>query len=117
MTVKEQKGFREVLLERKTQILSNFDDAMKEMREIRGMELSDDADHASVAADIDRDNAIIRKQKEELNDIEFALGKIEKGTFGICEMCEDEINIERLKVKNFARYCITCREINEKETK
>jgi len=116
VTTKEQKAFKEVLLERKSQILSNFDGAMKEMREIRSMELNDDADHASVAADMDRDNAIIQKQKEELNDIEFALGKIEKGTFGICEMCEDEINIERLKVKNFARYCIACREINEKET-
>ena len=116
MTLKEQQSFEEVLLDRKKQILSNFNDAMKEMKEIRGMELNDEADHASVAADIDRDNAIIKKQKEELNDIEFALGKIERGTYGICEMCEDEINIERLKVKNFARYCISCREINEKES-
>ena len=32
-------------------------------------------------------------------------------------MCEDEIDIERLKVKPNAKYCITCREIIEKNNK
>jgi DnaK suppressor protein len=45
------------------------------------------------------------------------LGKIHNNVYGTCEMCEEEINIERLKVKNFARYCITCREVVEKEQK
>ena len=45
------------------------------------------------------------------------LGKIKRGTFGICEMCEEPIGFPRLEVKNFARFCITCREITEKEQK
>ena len=32
-------------------------------------------------------------------------------------MCEDEISIDRLKAKPQARYCITCREIIEKQKK
>ena len=43
------------------------------------------------------------------------MGKIKAGTYGICEMCEEPIGKERLLVKNFARYCISCREINERE--
>lgn len=117
MTKKELENFQQVLLSRRNQIVSNFDDAARELKEISNMELNDEADYASVAANMDIDSAIIKKQEAELNDIELALGKIERGTFGICEMCEDNINIERLKVKNFARYCISCREINEKETR
>ena len=30
-------------------------------------------------------------------------------------MCEEPINPERLKIKPFAKYCIDCREIIEKE--
>ncbi len=61
------------------------------------------------------ENAISKQQSEELAEIELALDKIENNLYGICEMCEDEINIERLKVKTFARYCITCREVVEKK--
>jgi len=32
-------------------------------------------------------------------------------------MCEEPIGLARLEVKNFARFCITCREISEKEAK
>jgi DnaK suppressor protein len=30
-------------------------------------------------------------------------------------MCEEDIGLPRLQVKNFARFCIACREITEKE--
>ena len=30
-------------------------------------------------------------------------------------MCEEKIQEERLKIKPFAKYCIMCREIIEKE--
>jgi DnaK suppressor protein len=30
-------------------------------------------------------------------------------------MCEEEINPARLEIKPFAKYCIDCREIVEKE--
>jgi DnaK suppressor protein len=55
------------------------------------------------------------QQRKELNEIELALDKIKQGTYGICEMCEEPIGKARLEVKNFARFCITCREITEKE--
>ncbi|RUM74071.1 MAG: molecular chaperone DnaK suppressor DksA, partial [Sulfurovum sp.] len=41
--------------------------------------------------------------------------KIKNGIYGICEMCEEPIGKARLEVKNFARFCIACREISEKE--
>jgi len=82
---------------------------------MRALDLNDEADYAAVAVETDIDAAIMEQQRKELIEIELALDKIREGSYGICEMCEDDINIERLNVKNFARYCITCREITEKE--
>ncbi len=39
--------------------------------------------------DSGRDYQIYVNQKRELEEINDALKKIEEGTFGICEMCED----------------------------
>jgi DnaK suppressor protein len=60
------------------------------------------------------DNAIGSQQQVELMEIETALAKINNGQYGICEMCEEEIGFQRLKVKPHAKYCIDCREIAEK---
>ena len=50
-------------------------------------------------------------------EIDEALEKIANKTYGICDMCEEEIGIPRLKVKPHAKYCIACREIIEKTAK
>jgi len=107
--------FKQELLARKAQIEKNLQGTFTEMSEMRALDLNDEADHASVAVETDIDAAIMEQQRQELTEIELALDKIREGSYGICEMCEDEISNERLQVKNFARYCITCREITEKE--
>jgi len=49
----------------------------------------------------DRESRLIRK-------IKTALTKIEDGTFGICESCDEEIGVERLKARPVTAYCIRC---------
>ncbi len=44
----------------------------------------------------------------QLKDINFALGKILKRTFGKCEKCKEEIDLERLKFYPAARFCMKC---------
>ena len=51
----------------------------------------------------------------ELSQIETALFKIEQGTFGICEECDDEIPVKRLRVRPDAAYCLLCQETAERE--
>jgi DnaK suppressor protein len=46
--------------------------------------------------------------EEQLRDVNFALEKIEKGKYGICENCGKEISFERLKVNPSAKLCIDC---------
>lgn len=56
-----------------------------------------------------------QRLKNDLREIEAALKKIKKGTYGICERCKKPIDPARLEVKPQAVYCLKCeREIEKK---
>lgn len=57
-----------------------------------------------------RSNAAIREIKQALQDIE-------DGLYGICDLCDEDIPIKRLKAKPMARYCIDCQTQLENEEK
>ncbi len=115
LDAKEIAFFKKALEERKSKIETNLNATSGEMNAMRHNELKDEGDHAAMSLETAVDNAILGQQSKELGEIELALDRIKDGTYGICDMCGDDINIERLKVKNFARYCIACREVVEKE--
>lgn len=113
----ELMEFKKKLEIRKLQIEKNLRGTTQELDSMRDLELKDEGDYASASAESVIDSAILVQQRRELNEIELALDKIKQGVYGICEMCEEPIGKARLEVKNFARFCITCRQINEKENK
>jgi len=117
LTKVEMEEFQNKLLDRRVQIEKNLTGTTLELEGMRDLELNDEGDYAAASAETVVDSAILVQQRKELNEIELALDKIKKGSFGICEMCEEPIGRARLEVKNFARFCITCREISEKENK
>jgi DnaK suppressor protein len=57
------------------------------------------------------------REREKLHAIDEALERIKDKTYGICESCEGEIQLGRLKVLPFTRLCVRCQEENEKESK
>jgi len=115
LTKSELEQFRINLENRKVQIEKNLRGTTLELEGIRDSDLNDEGDYAATSAKTMVDSAILVQQRKELNEIELALDKIKAGTYGICEMCEEPIGKPRLEVKNFARFCIACREITEKE--
>jgi len=112
----ELNYFKEILESRKVQIIKNITGVNAELAELSSLELSDEGDHASMNNNSMVESAIVSQQQRELREIEVTLGKIIKGDYGICEMCEDPIGFQRLKVKPHAIYCIDCREIVEKSS-
>jgi DnaK suppressor protein len=110
----ELNYFKDILLSRKKQIIKNIDGVNSELSQLSGLELNDEGDHASANSNSMVESAIAQQQAKELAEIEIALGKIAHGGYGICDMCEDDIGFQRLKVKPHATYCIDCREIVEK---
>jgi len=114
MQESELNFFKETLISRKTQILSNISSVNNELDQLNALELNDEGDHASVDNSSMVESAIVQQQDKELQEINVALDKIKNQGYGICEMCEDDIGFQRLKVKPHAVYCIDCREIAEK---
>jgi DnaK suppressor protein len=43
------------------------------------------------------------------------LNKIECGSFGICESCDDAIDLKRLKARPVAELCIKCKEVRREK--
>ena len=55
-------------------------------------------------------NLSVRRVLEStLKDIDSALKRIEKGTYGICKYCGKEINEKRLLARPVSNSCVTCK--------
>lgn len=112
---KQIEELKEILLERKDVINKNIQGSRDSIDSLKDSECKDEFDYAEVSSDSFKEGIIANQQIKELNEIEDALKRIEKGTYGICEMCDESIAIGRLRAKPFAKYCTPCREIHEQE--
>jgi DnaK suppressor protein len=65
-------------------------------------------EEATETADLENRIALEKRTKDQLAEVERALEKFEKGTYGICENCGKQINPERLEALPQALYCMEC---------
>ncbi len=112
---KQVEELKQILLDRKESINKNIQGSRDSIDSLKNSECNDEYDYAEVSSDSFKEGIIANQQIKELNEIEDALKRIEKGTYGICEMCDESIAIGRLRAKPFAKYCTPCREIHEQE--
>ena len=110
---KQIEELKVMLLERKEVIESNIADSIDNISKLNNCDCKDELDFAEASSDSFTSGVIVNQQKQELKEIEEALEKIEDGSYGICDMCDEIIAIGRLKAKPFAKYCTDCREIHE----
>ena len=57
------------------------------------------------------------QQLEKIQEINTALKRIYEKTFGICEICGNNIQDERLKLVPYASFCIHCKNKAESRSK
>ena len=117
MNKKHLDNFQLILEERKLIILKQLDDNILDVVGLHNSAPSDNVDFSTINTSSQIEQTIGENLRQELKEIELSLVKIKQNNFGICELCNDDIDIERLKVKPHARYCINCREVVEKEKK
>ncbi|MEO0917772.1 MAG: TraR/DksA family transcriptional regulator, partial [Pseudomonadota bacterium] len=68
-------------------------------------------DLAEQAVDIEDDEVLEGlglAAQQEVTLLNFALQRIENGTYGICQKCEEDISTERLEAVPYAPLCRTC---------
>ncbi|RXJ91540.1 molecular chaperone DnaK suppressor DksA [Arcobacter sp. CECT 8983] len=113
---KQVEEIKSLLIQNKMTIESTLNNLSNEHLNLSEMDLNDEGDFAAASRDYSTDVHIKNQQLRELNLIDHALRKIENGKYtGLCEMCDSEITIRRLRVKPHAMYCIDCRDYIEKE--
>jgi RNA polymerase-binding transcription factor DksA len=69
------------------------------------VDTADTNDHADIAEDSEERIAILSDLKTRYRNIVRALQKIEEGTYGICEISNEPIELDRLEVHPAARTC------------
>jgi DnaK suppressor protein len=111
------KSAAETLLEMKKQLHKEMQVRVKGETEGVKDEGRDTYDLASDERDREINFILNDREREKLHAIDEALERIKDKTYGICESCEGEIQLGRLKVLPFTRLCVRCQEENEKESK
>ena len=114
----EIEKFRELLLQKRSEILGNVTTMEDETFKKERSELSSMPFHM---ADMGSDNfeqefalGLMDGERKILAEIDGALHRIEDGTFGICEGKGEKIPKARLSAIPWARYCVACAELFEK---
>ncbi len=74
------------------------------------------ADDASEVEEQAKSLALRRHLEGMLKEIDRAIARTEKGTYGICERCKNPIPEERLKVMPSATLCIECAKLSARPT-
>ena len=107
----------EMLQEMKRGLMKEMQGRVKEETEGVKDEGRDTYDLASDERDREINFILNDREREKLLAIDESLQRIADKTYGICESCEGEIQLGRLKVLPFTRLCVKCQEENEKESK
>jgi DnaK suppressor protein len=68
---------------------------------------SDENDNADALNELVNDDAIVRQLETQLAEVDAALGRIEAGGYGACEVCGAAIEEDRLAANPAARTCKT----------
>lgn len=85
--------------------ISHYEVVVRQKRPGLGNHMADDGTDAfDQAASL----ALYRNEQALLDQVERALARIDKGTYGTCERCGCEIDYARLKAIPYASLCIDC---------
>jgi DnaK suppressor protein len=116
LTKKELKKFQELLEDKRKGVLERA----REMLSVEKMaldtnDLPDEMDLASSEYLQSFEFRLRGREKSLLSKLDLALKKIEDGSFGVCEVCEEPIGKKRLEARPETTLCIKCKEDQERE--
>ncbi|MCC8190804.1 MAG: TraR/DksA C4-type zinc finger protein, partial [Planctomycetes bacterium] len=109
LSKKEQADIKTFLMEKRERLLAGMRRELAMQRERADSKAADEVDKATDAYDEDLSFEIAVANDQELEEIKTALEKIDKGTYGECEVCGCSISPSRLKILPSATTCVACR--------
>jgi len=106
------ENFRNIFFEMRENYLKNQQNTLEDW-DVKTA--GDDVEVAKIERERELDIKMKGRDRFIIKKIEIALTKIENGTFGRCDDCEQSIELDRLKARPMANLCIDCKESQERE--
>lgn len=111
------KKYKRILIDKRKRIFGDVQQLEEEVLNKSLKEASGDitgysthsADSATDSADREVILSLASTEQKLLRDIEHALERIAKGTYGVCELCNTQISDARLEAKPESALCIDCK--------
>lgn len=108
------KTIKKKLLQMREELLSEISSSVKTEREILKPEIGDLYDQASSERERELNLLLCEKDRKKLAQIDEAISRINRGTYGICESCGEKIAKGRLMALPFTQLCVSCKAEEEK---
>jgi DnaK suppressor protein len=115
MRKRELDRFRQMLEERRRELLDKSERTAGEGRRTISEGGEDYVDDAVTSYTREFLLSLSGFERRQLALVEDALARIEDGTYGECQMCGENVPVARLKAIPWARYCVSCQEVVERE--
>ncbi len=112
---KELKKFQELLEDKRKVVLERARQMLSEGMVLDANDLPDEMDLASSEYIQSFEFRLRGREKSLLSKLDLALKKIEDGSFGVCEICDEPIGKKRLEARPETSLCIKCKEDQERE--
>lgn len=115
MNKKDLKNFHDLLVAERDSLIRKANKTLSEEATLDTNELPDEIDQASAEYTQSFIFRLRDREKYYLSKIDKALKKIDDGSFGICEACDEPIAGKRLEARPVTTLCIRCKEEQEME--
>jgi DnaK suppressor protein len=117
MNKAQLKKFKALLEAKRDEIIKKAKQTLTEDMQLDSSDLPDEMDLASSEYLQSFTFRLRGREKSFLDKIQKALAKIEDGSFGQCEECDEEISVKRLEARPETTLCIRCKEDQERVEK
>ena len=117
LSAKDLKRFKKMLEDSRTAILAKARKTMEEESNFDTDDLPDEIDQASSEYAQSMAFRLLDREKLLLAKINKAIQRIDDGSFGLCERCEEPISLKRLEARPVTTLCIRCKEEQEQKEK
>ena len=115
LTKEDLDYFKRILNEKRGRIIEKARNTLNEGMKLDEADLPDEYDMASSEYLQYFTLRLRGRERYFLDKIDKALGRIDEGAFGVCEMCGDDIGMARLMARPETTLCIRCKEAQERE--
>lgn len=108
MKEKDLQHFKELLIQQLSELLGHGQETVSEMIGEKAL-FADPTDRALFESNRNFTLRIRDRERKLITKVKEALERIEDGTFGICEECEEPIPFKRLEVRPVTTLCVDCK--------